>query len=297
MRAAGDARLTLLDAGELPAGWGGKVHALHVGHAHLQARPGGPPEWILSTDADTRHHSQALARALAAARQRGLDTVSLAGWQEVDGLAENLLTPPVFALLDAALGDWERAADGDGPAVANGQFILVREAALARAGGFAALRAVAIDDVALVRRLAETGSRCGFFRAPELLRVRMYRGLGPVYRGWRRNLGGLFGPAFGTTLAALAILGLPSLLLAATLLGALLANPGLWIAAAILWLGGAAASAWLRDTGGHRAAWGLLYPLDALFLAVTLAQGVADWRRGRLLSWKGREVEARGLER
>src|SRR5690606_32900857 len=104
-RAAAEPRLTVIEAGPLPAGWGGKVHALSVAHRHLRERPGGPPRWLLSTDADTRHHPELLARALAAAARHRLDLVSVAGRQEVAGAGENLLTPPVFALLDAVLGD------------------------------------------------------------------------------------------------------------------------------------------------------------------------------------------------
>ena len=36
--------------------------------------------------------------------------------------------------------------------------------------------------------------------------------------------------------------------------------------------------------------YGLLYPLDAVLLAILLALGAADRRRGRLASWKGREM-------
>lgn len=285
-RAAAEPRLRVIRAGPLPDGWGGKVHALHRGYEHL-GEGGEPPAWLLSTDADTRHHPHLLARARAAAGAHGLDAVSLAGHQRVRGMAENLLTPAVFALLDAVLGDWRRAARGDGPPVANGQFILVREAALARAGGFAAIRGLAIDDVGLARRLAATGSRVGFLRAPELLRVRMYRGVRAVHRGWRRNLGGLFGPDPARSALAFLVLLLPPLLLTACLLATA------WLPALLLWLAGASASAVLRHGSGHHPAWGLFYPLDSLFLAVTLVQGFVDWRRGRLLPWKGRTVEAR----
>ncbi|HEX6203427.1 MAG TPA: glycosyltransferase family 2 protein [Thermoanaerobaculia bacterium] len=285
-RAAGEPRLTVLEAGPLPPGWGGKVHALAVGHRHLAARPGGPPEWLLSTDADTRHHPRLLARALAAAARHRLDLVSLAGLQEVEGAGENLLTPPVFALLDAVLGDWRRAATGHGPAIANGQLLLVREAALARAGGFPALAGVAIDDVGLAVRVRAAGGATGFWRAPDLLRVRMYRGAARVVAGWRRNLGGLFGPRPATAAAAGALALAPATLALASLLTR---RPG---PAALAWSAGALASALLRQGSGHHPAWGLAYPADALALTATLALGVADWRRGRLAAWKGRPVAA-----
>lgn len=281
-RAEGEPRLTLIEAGPLAPGWRGKLHALWVGSRGVDT------PWLLLTDADTRHHPEALARARAAAEAGGLDAVSLAGLQEVHGAGENLLVPAVFALLDALLGRWEAAAAGAGPAVANGQFILLRREAWERAGGFPAVRAAPLDDVAIARRLRETGGRTAFVRAPDLLRVRMYRGTREAILGWRRNLGGLFGGHRGqpgTVALALAVLVAPPLVLAAELL------TGHWPAAGLLWAAGAAASALLRSGSGHAPAWGLLFPCDALFLAAVLALSELDRRRGRLMSWKGREMK------
>jgi len=278
-RAQGEPRLALVEAGPLAPGWRGKLHALWVGSRDVET------SWLLLTDADTRHHSEALARARAAAEAGNLDAVSLAGFQEARGPGESLLVPAVFALLDAILGSWEAAASGAGPAVANGQFILLRRVAWERAGGFPEVRAAPLDDVAIARRLRETGSRTAFFRAPDLLRVRMYRGAREAVLGWRRNLGGLFGGQPGTVAAILAVLLAPPLVLAAELL------TGHWPAAILLWASGAAASALLRSGSGHNPAWGLLFPCDALFLAAVLALSEIDRRRGRLMSWKGREMK------
>lgn len=277
-RAAGEPRLALLQAGPLPDGWRGKVHALAAGLRGVDT------PWVLLTDADTRHHPELLARALAAAGDGRLDALSVAGWQEARGPGENLLIPAVFALLDTLLGDWEAAAAGAGPPVANGQFLLLRREAWEGAGGFEAVRGEAIDDVAIVSRLRARGGRTAFLRAPDLLRVRMYRGWGEACRGWRRNLGGLFGGRPGAALPLLAALLAPTLALLAALLA------GRWVEAAILWTAGASASAVFRAGGGHAPLHGLLYPLDALLLAGVLGLGILDRRRGRLANWKGREI-------
>ncbi|HEX4963403.1 MAG TPA: glycosyltransferase family 2 protein [Thermoanaerobaculia bacterium] len=276
-RAACEPRLTLLAAGPLPAGWRGKVHALQVGSQGVET------PWLLSTDADTRHAPDLLARAHAAAAERGLDAVSLAGAQKVRGIGENLLIPPIFALLDTLLADWRQAADGGGPAVANGQFLLLRREAWEACGGFEAVRNETLDDVAAFARLRAGGFRTGFLRA-EGLAVRMYRGWGEACRGWRRNLGGFLGPRPRIVAATLAVLLVPAAALAAA------ACAGLAVESVLLWGAGAAASILLRSGGGHRPAWGLLYPLDALALAAVLLLGTIDRRRGRLSSWKGREI-------
>jgi cellulose synthase/poly-beta-1,6-N-acetylglucosamine synthase-like glycosyltransferase len=275
--AAGERRLALLAAGPLPPGWPGKVHALAVGAEGIET------SWLLSTDADTRHAPDLLARAHAAAAERNLDAVSLTGFQEVEGLGENLLVPPVFALLDAFLGDWAAVADGAGPAVANGQFILLRREAWEACGGFGSVRAAPIDDVAVAAGLRARGFRTAFLRA-EGLRVRMYRGFGEAARGWRRNLGALFSHLPGTTAAILALLLLPPLTLAG------FALTGRWVEALLLWTAGVAASMLSRAGSGHPPAPGLLYPLDSVILAGVLLLGVLDRRRGRRVSWKGRTL-------
>lgn len=273
-RAAGEPRLERVEADPLPPGWRGKLHALHCGWRRIDT------PWVLLTDADTRHGPELLARALAAARQHGLDAVSLAGSQEARGAGESLLTPAIFALLDAWLGDWRPAAAGAGPAVANGQFILLRREAWDACGGFESIRSVPLDDVALAARLREHGWRTGFFRAPEL-RVRMYQGLGGTWRGWRRNLAGLLGHRPALVAGFVGILVLPAAALAGFLV------TGRFVEAALLWSAGAAASSIVRT---EQSAWGLLYPVDALLLAAVLALSVLDRRRGRMASWKGREM-------
>jgi len=273
--AAAEPRIDTLEAGPLPDGWRGKVHALWVG-AHGVTTP-----WILLTDADTRHDPDLLARALAAAEKGGLDALSLAGSQEVRGAGEGLITPAVFALLDALLGDWREAGSGAGPAVANGQFLLLKREPWEALGGFEAVRNEPIDDVAIVARLREHGGRTAFIRAPEL-RVRMYRGAKETWRGWRRNLGGLLGSRTRMAAAILVLLLIPAFALAGLLAA------GRWVEAILLWSAGATASMILRPASS---AWGLLFPLDALLLATLISLGTADRRRGRLMSWKGREMK------
>lgn len=277
-RAPGEPRLRLLEAGPLPEGWRGKVHALHAGFQEIDT------PWVLTTDADTRHAPDLLARALRAAEEGRLDLVSLAGLQEARGLGENLLIPTVFALLDALLGDWRAVAESEGAPVANGQFLLLRREAWERCGEFGSVRNAPLDDVAIAARLRACGYRTGFFRAPGLA-VRMYRGWSETFRGWRRNLGGIFGAHPGTVAAILAVLLLP----AAVLLGHLLT--GRWVESALLWGMGAAASALFRSGSGHSPLYGLLYPFDSLALAFVLALGAVDRGRGRLVNWKGREMK------
>ena len=279
--AAGEPRLEVVAGEPLRPGLSGKVNALRTGS------DGVASEWLLLTDADTRHAPDLLARAHAAAAAHALDALSLAGVEEARGVGENLLTPPGYALLDLALGDWGPHARGEGrDAVANGQYFLVRSAALAAAGGFEALAGQPLDDVALARRLRGAGFRTGFRRAGGALRVRMYRGGRETFRGWRRNLALLFGESPAIVAAAVALAAAAM----GTLAGLAIAGAALPLAAA--WLAGVVSSAAIRSSAGNAALAGLLFPLDLAALAASLALGRRDRRRGRIAGWKGRELAA-----
>jgi glycosyltransferase involved in cell wall biosynthesis len=279
--AATEPRLELRSALPLPEGWSGKVNALATGFEHVSS------EWVLLTDADTRHAPDLLSRAHAAVAEHRLDALSLAGTQEALGFGENLLTPPVYALLDWQLGDWAPHARGEGPsAIANGQYFLVRVAALRALGGFGAIAGQLLDDVALARALRSGGFRVGFRRAGDALRIRMYRGMRDTFGGWRRNLALLFGERPRVLLSILALAGLTSIALAALLLD------GSSGPLALGWTGGVAASALARRSSGNDPLFGLFFPLDLFALAWVLALGAGDRRRGRLTPWRGRDLSA-----
>jgi glycosyltransferase involved in cell wall biosynthesis len=184
---AAEPRLVVVAARPLPPGWSGKVNALATAFADVET------DWVLFTDADTRHAPDLLARAHAAIAEHRLDALSLAGREEALGAGENLITPPVYALLDLLLGDWAPHARGEGrPPVANGQYFLIRASALRAIGGLDAIAGRLLDDVALAQALTASGFRVGFRRAGAALRVRMYRGGRASIAGWRRNLALIF---------------------------------------------------------------------------------------------------------
>jgi cellulose synthase/poly-beta-1,6-N-acetylglucosamine synthase-like glycosyltransferase len=278
--AARDPRVSVLAVPAPPPGWSGKTHALARGTRDVAT------DWILCLDADARPEPDALGRALAAAAAQRLDAVSLAARQRVGGPGEALVTPLVFGLLDLLLGDWRRAARAAGPAIANGQFVLVRRAALAASGGFAAIAGEMLDDVALARRLAAHGFRVGFWRAGGALEVRMYRGLAASFRGWRRNLALILGER------RLLIAGFAAVATAPGAISAAALAAGDARAALLGWGGGALASALLRAGTGSSWPWGLLYPLDALVTSACLVAAARDRARGVLAPWRGRAVAA-----
>ncbi|OPX22022.1 MAG: hypothetical protein B1H04_05635, partial [Planctomycetales bacterium 4484_123] len=83
-----DRRLRLINVGELPAGWCGKNHAMHVGIARARG------EYICMMDADCRQTSRhSLRAAVAYALDSGTDLLSVLPNLELVGFWENVVQP------------------------------------------------------------------------------------------------------------------------------------------------------------------------------------------------------------
>jgi len=176
----------LISVPPLPQGWNGKNHALHVAVADSKG------EWLLFTDADTRHAEGALRGLVAWAEKAGLDVVSCSPPQLTETWWEKAVIPPVYQLL-ARLYPFERVNDPADPlAAANGQFILIRRDVYQRLEGHQGVRGETLEDVALARRAKQAGFRLWFGPGDGIVTTRMYRTFAALWEGWTKNLYLLF---------------------------------------------------------------------------------------------------------
>ncbi|MCH8037405.1 MAG: glycosyltransferase [Proteobacteria bacterium] len=186
--AAGAAeRLSVIAARALPAGWSGKLWALSEGLAEAETTaPEAPYLWL--SDADIEHGPGTLRRLVAKAEDQRLNLVSLMVALSCRGFWERLLIPPFIYFFQmlypfAWVNDPRR-----GTAAAAGGCMLLRRDALARAGGFEAIKGELIDDCALARRIKDLppsesvarGIWLGLTRTSRS--IRPYRGLGEIWR-------------------------------------------------------------------------------------------------------------------
>ena len=65
---------------------------------------------------------------------------------------------------------------------------MVRARCFRRSGGFESIKHEMLDDVALARLFKRNGHRVGFHAAPELLRVRLYKGNRHAFWGMTKNI-------------------------------------------------------------------------------------------------------------
>jgi hopene-associated glycosyltransferase HpnB len=287
LNAASDAhaadRLQVVRGTGPPPGWTGKLSAMRLGLAEVEASARAP-EFILFTDADIAYAPHVLTRLVAIARAKNSVLTSLMVKLRCESAAERWLAPAFvffFQMLYpfAWVNDPRRTT-----AAAAGGCMLVRRDALQAAGGLEAVRGALIDDCAL-------GA--------------LMKGQGPIWLGLTESVDSL--RAYSTfaefsrmvSRSAFAELRYSSLRLAGAIGGMALVYlaPPLFAIFARGWAQFASALAWammalsLMPTlrlYGRPLVGGLALPaIAAAYVAFTFDSALQYWR-GRGGYWKGR---------
>ncbi len=112
---------------------------------------------------------------------------------DVESAAEGLLVP-AFVAAAGSTAPPSRVHDTDRQdAFLNGQFIVVRRAALDDVGGFAAVSDTVLEDVALARLLKHNGHGLLLCDARDLVATRMYDSFASIVAGFGKNARPLHG--------------------------------------------------------------------------------------------------------
>jgi len=315
--ASAGARAEVVDGGPLPAGWSGKVWAMHqgveaaCGPANRSLDGSTPqaasaacvgvwpqakcPDFLWFTDADVAHEPWVLGALIVKAEAEELDLVSVMATLRVESAWDRLLVP-AFVYFFAKLypfrfvGDPRRRDAG-----AAGGCILVRRSALEQAGGLGEIRSELIDDCALGRLIKRAGGRIWLGFSDGVRSVRSYGSLRSVWEMVARSAYTQLGCSplmlAGTILGMLFLYALPPL---ACLGGAIALAVGRTAAIPLVAIGGAAWALMAatfapiqRHHGVHpwRARW--LPVAGVLYTAMTVSSAWRHWR-GRGGAWKGR---------
>ncbi len=275
--AAEHARLRVVHVAELPSGWLGKPHALQKAYEDSNG------EWILFTDADVNFEPHVVRRAVALAKQRGLDHLSLLCNVEMVGFWERVVITFFVSLFHIATDPYLVSNSHSPFYVGVGAFQLVKRSAYQASGTHRSLAMEVIDDMKLGKVLKKSGFRSGVGIAREHVVVRWHAGLGNLIRGVTKNFFAGFG--YNAGFAALGI-ALVLLLNIAPVIGLAFGQGGVCNFAAIAlviatcFYAGAAVS--MRVSPFYS----LTHPLGAILLSymllrstvVTLRQGGIVWR-------------------
>jgi hopene-associated glycosyltransferase HpnB len=274
--------LTVVHAAPLPAGWTGKLWALSEGIRHSVRFH---PDYLLLTDADIVHPAGSLDDLAARAAAGPYDLVSFMATLQCRSPAERALVPAfVFFFFLLYPPAWIRNPRHSTAGAAGG-CILVRQAALGKIGGIAAIRGSLIDDCALARAIKRSDGRIWLGLNPATISIRAYGTFGEIGRMISRT--------------AFTQLRHSGLLLFATILGLVVTYllPPVVAVFAPQPAAGMAATAWLLMSLSyfpalrfyHRGWFAApLLPLAALFyLGATIHSAISYWL-GSGGSWKSR---------
>ena len=176
-----DGRVKLIRTTELPEGWTGKNHALHLG-----AQAASRPEFLLFTDADTRHHPRNLSVAMTFAVEHKTDMLSLLIPILNVTFWEKVIQPLTGSMLGIRYPIWKVNDPTSSIAFGNGQYILIRRDAYEGIGGHEAVRDKLLEDIAIARLIKESGRSLKMAYAGDVSRIRMYRSLSEIWHGWAR---------------------------------------------------------------------------------------------------------------
>lgn len=260
-----------------PAGWRGKPWAC----AQLAAAT--DDDVLVFVDADVRLAPDAVALAIGLLDETGLDVICPFPRQLAGSFAERLVQPLLqwswLTLLPLRLAEH---APRPSLTAACGQFVVVRRAALERAGGFPAVRDAVLDDIALVRAIKAAGGRGGVVDGSALATCRMYPGWPALRDGYRKSLWAAFGtgPRAAGVVAGLGLVYIVPPVAALT---------GSRLGAAGYAAGVASRVVAARRTGGRAMPDALAHPASIAAFGYLTATSWRERRAGRL-RWKGRPI-------
>ena len=272
----------------MPKGWTGKCNSCWTGAESARG------QWLLFTDADTRHHAGSLSRGVVEAERYSAAMLSYLPRQAGAGVLAQALLPLVFSELASAYPPEQVNNPERRIAFAAGAFLLVRADTYRMLGGHGAVASSLVEDVDLAFLFKRKKAGLRFRYAPEMAEARVDPRFGVVWAVWTRKLASLIHNAL--PLPFWRVLDI-ALLWGLLLLALLYPVPFAWERGvlALLWL----RNGWRvyrRAARSHFAPAALLLSM-VLGLPLFAALLYASWYRTRLVRrvvWKGREYPVGG---
>jgi glycosyltransferase involved in cell wall biosynthesis len=199
-RAAGGAHtLEIIHNRELPPGWMGKAHAVHLGALRATA------PWLLFTDGDMTFDARAIGLAVSYARAKKADHVVLLFSIETRSTAEAAVLAAFQALAAWNLRLWKVADPKARDFFGVGGFNLVRRDVYERVGGFAVMRMEIVEDLRLAWKIKRAGFAQRIVLGPGLVRIRWIKGALGIVGLLEKN--GFAGLRYRVGLALVAFVG------------------------------------------------------------------------------------------
>jgi glycosyltransferase involved in cell wall biosynthesis len=179
--AAAEPRLRVVHVAELPGGWLGKNHALHLGAGEARG------ELLLFTDADIVMAPDTVRRAASHVVRRRLDHLTMAPRVHMPGFLIQAFGVVFGIFFIVFTRPWKASDPRSRSHVGIGAFNLVRADAYRRIGTHRAIAMRPDDDMKLGKLVKKNGLRQDFLVAADHISVEWYASVREVVRGLRKN--------------------------------------------------------------------------------------------------------------
>jgi chlorobactene glucosyltransferase len=279
-------RLKVLAGSSPPDGFTGKNWACAQLAQHAQG------ELLLFTDADTIFLPQALKEIVRAMLGEQADLITGYPRQLIESWGERLLVPFFLWAVLCFTPLWlAYRLKVPSLSTAVGQMMLFKHDAYQKVGGHAALGAVIVEDIALVRNIKRAGLRWRVVNITDLISCRMYFGGQEAFNGFAKNLFATFDFHLGVFLFVYLWLGAlflePWIILAGKLFGIAPSASYFELAICI----GLSVLVWCIPYGELKLPLilGIFYPITMIANEGAALQSLILSLTGRL-SWKGRPL-------
>jgi glycosyltransferase involved in cell wall biosynthesis len=175
------ARLKVYHIKELPDGWFGKNHALHLGSQYAQG------DWLLFTDADVTMRSDTLIKSISYVLEHQLDHLTIHENHQRPVFWLKILLLGVYVIYSMHKKPWRISYAWSKKSLGHGAFNLVDKRAYQRAGGHAAIAMECLDDLKLGSLLKGRGFRQDTVDGRDFIEREWYASLYDMINGMKKN--------------------------------------------------------------------------------------------------------------
>lgn len=270
-------QISIIQAPALAEGWIGKVAALQAGYRQIEAKM---PDVVISIDADVHFEGDAISKAVNALVGANLDFISPYPRQIAHTWGERLVQPLLqWSWMSTVLLRGAEKIPMTSTVICNGQFLVMRGAALKKIGGFESVARKVLDDIELGRSFVAAGFKGAVISGSEISSTRMYQNFKEIRSGYGKSLHLAFGSIFGSLIAAIFIGATVLLPLFYAMTGNLLGVAALCAIVGTRIVSAAASGTRIRDA--------FLHPVSALLFIYLLYY---SWSNRGKTQWKGRTL-------
>lgn len=174
-------RLRIVTIRELPAGWLGKCHALHIGSQQASGN------FFVFIDADVHIEKTTLRRAIGYVEQNKLDHFTILPKSEMPGDFLKTFMATFVLFFSAFFRPWKVRDLKSKAFVGVGAFNLVRAVVYRKAGGHEVIRLRPDDDMKLGKLMKVAGGKSDVLRTETFVTVEWYDSVKELVRGLEKN--------------------------------------------------------------------------------------------------------------